>query len=44
MNVKVTVGITTIAKDKESARKFYEFVTTNCRDLFPVYGFMPVPE
>ena len=42
-NVKVTVGIIAGAKDKEATRKFYEFITTQCKDLFPEYGFRPVP-
>lgn len=43
-NVKVTIGIIAGAKDKEATRKFYEFVTTKCRDLFPEYGFRSPPE
>ena len=38
-NVKVTVGITTQARDKPAARRFYEFVTTRCRDIFEQNGF-----
>ena len=38
-NVKVTIGIISGAKDKESARKFYEFATDQCGELFAQHGF-----
>jgi len=41
-NVKVTIGITTYAKDKHNVRRFYEFAATRCRDVFEEYGFTPV--
>lgn len=43
-NVKVTVGITSSAVDRESVRRFYEFATTRCRDIFEEYGFRPAEE
>jgi len=43
-NVKVTVGIIAGARDKEATRKFYEFVTKECRDIFPKFGFRAVPD
>ena len=43
-NVKVTVGMTLPGRDKESARRFYQFMTTKCRDVFKEYGFRPVEE
>ncbi len=41
-NVKVTVGVTSFAKDKEHVRRFYEFVTTQGKDVFREYGFTPL--
>jgi len=38
-NVKVTIGIISGAKGKESARKFYEFATDKCGELFARHGF-----
>ncbi len=38
-NTKVTIGIISRAKDKEAARRFYEFATTRCQDIFKEYGF-----
>ncbi len=43
-NVKVTIGITRHAGGKEAARRFYRFVTTQCRDVFKEYGFRPAEE
>lgn len=40
-NVKVTVGITATAKDKERARRFYEFATKDCADVWAKHGFTP---
>lgn len=41
-NVKVTVGITRPGSHKDSAHRFYQFMTTKCRDVFKEYGFRPV--
>ena len=38
-NVKVTVGVTTHARDKDPARRFYDFITSECRDIFAQRGF-----
>lgn len=38
-NVKVTVGITTKAKDSKSTKNFYEFIASNCKDVFVKHGF-----
>lgn len=38
-NVKVTVGVITYARDREPARRFYEFITSECRNLFAQHGF-----
>jgi len=38
-NVKVTVGITAKAKGSERAKKFYDFIVTDCKDIFKKHGF-----
>lgn len=38
-NVKVTIGIISYAREKEPVRRFYEFATTQGRDVFEKYGF-----
>ena len=38
-NVKVTIGITSGAKDKETARSFCKFATDQCGELFAQHGF-----
>ena len=38
-DVKVTVGVTTYAKDKPGVREFYDFVTAACKDIFEEHGF-----
>ena len=38
-NTKVTIGIIARAKDKGAARRFYEFATSRCQDIFREYGF-----
>ena len=43
-HVKVTVGLISFAREKEAARRFYEFATTRCRDVFEQYGFGSLKE
>ena len=40
-NIKVTVGIVSQAKDRPNVRRFYEFATQECLDIFEKYGFRP---
>jgi len=41
-NIKVTIGITTYAKDRRRVRTFYEFATKQGMDVFEKCGFTPV--
>lgn len=43
-NIKVTVGLTSVAAKRKSARRFYEFVARECADVFAKHGFAPVVE
>ncbi len=38
-NVKVTVGVTTKAKELQPVNKFYDFIISNCKDIFINHGF-----
>ena len=38
-NVGLTIGLTTAGENNTAARRFYEFVTQNCQDVFAEHGF-----
>ena len=38
-NVKVTVGVTTKAKDSQHVNRFYDFIISDCKDIFVKHGF-----
>jgi len=38
-NVKVTVGVTTKAKDSQHVNSFYDFIISDCKDIFVNHGF-----
>ncbi len=40
-NIRVTVGIISQARDRTNVRRFYEFATYECLDIFEKYGFRP---
>lgn len=43
-NIKATIGIITYAKDKKNVRKFWEYATTEGKEVFKKYGFAPAEE
>jgi len=46
-NIRVTAGLVRQAATRESARKFYKYLTESCADLFAAHGFrtegVPIP-
>jgi molybdate transport system substrate-binding protein len=43
-NVKVTIGVIGYSRNKERARRFFEFATTEGKDVFCDCGFAPAKE
>lgn len=43
-NIRVTVAVTNPGSDNQAARDFYNFMLSECRDIFEKHGFRPVEE